>query len=86
MRLMAVAGQDTKRYPDSGGRGFGRLIAGKPVDAAPHQTCFACHEGRVKGHDLVFTRWEALRRTESFQITPVSADDGGLDPPPTCAD
>ena len=52
-----VAGQDTKRYPDSGGWGFGRFIDGKPVDAAQHETCFACHEARVKGHDFVFTRW-----------------------------
>ena len=33
------------------------FINGKPVDEAQHQTCFACHEARVKGHDFVFTRW-----------------------------
>jgi len=49
--------KDSKRYPDSGGWGFGRFINGKPVDEAQHQTCFACHEARVKGHDFVFTRW-----------------------------
>ena len=49
--------KDAKRYPDSGGWGFGRFIDGKPVDAAQHETCFACHEARVKGHDFVFTRW-----------------------------
>jgi hypothetical protein len=26
------------------------------VDEAQHQTCFACHESRVKDRDYVFTR------------------------------
>ncbi|RUW31923.1 cytochrome C oxidase subunit III, partial [Mesorhizobium sp. M1E.F.Ca.ET.041.01.1.1] len=26
------------------------------VDEAQHQTCFACHQARVRGHDHVFTR------------------------------
>jgi hypothetical protein len=34
----------------------GRFVDGKPVDEAQHQTCFACHEARVQGHDYVFTR------------------------------
>jgi cytochrome P460 len=48
--------KDSKKYPATGGWGFGRFINGKPVDEAQHQTCFACHEARVKGHDFVFTR------------------------------
>jgi hypothetical protein len=48
--------KDSKKYAASGGWGFGRFINGKPVDEAQHQTCFACHEARVKGHDFVFTR------------------------------
>lgn len=49
--------KDSKRYAASGGWGFGRFIDGKPADEAQHQTCFACHEARVKGHDFVFTRY-----------------------------
>lgn len=49
--------KDSKRYAATGGWGFGRFIDGKPVDEAQHQTCFACHQARVKGHDYVFTRW-----------------------------
>ncbi|WP_246102438.1 cytochrome P460 family protein [Methylobacterium terricola] len=49
--------KDATRYPQSGGWGFGRFIDGKPVDAAQHQTCFACHEARVKERDFVFTRY-----------------------------
>ncbi len=49
--------KDSKKYAATGGWGFGRFIDGKPVDEAQHQTCFACHEARVKGHDFVFTRW-----------------------------
>ena len=49
--------KDSKTYAATGGWGFGRFIDGKPVDEAQHQTCFACHQARVKGHDFVFTRW-----------------------------
>jgi hypothetical protein len=49
--------KDSKRYPDTGGWGFGRFIDGKPADEAQHQTCFACHEARVKDRDFVFTRY-----------------------------
>ena len=49
--------KDSKRYPSSGGWGFGRFINGKPADLAQHETCFACHEGRVKQRDYVFTKW-----------------------------
>ncbi|MGK9230890.1 cytochrome P460 family protein [Inquilinus limosus] len=49
--------KDSKRYPSTGGWGFGRFINGIPVDEAQHQTCFACHEAGVKNHDYVFTRF-----------------------------
>lgn len=49
--------KDSKKYASSGGWGFGRFIGGKPVDEAQHETCFACHEARVRGHDYVFTRY-----------------------------
>ncbi|QYD67425.1 cytochrome P460 family protein [Paraburkholderia edwinii] len=48
--------KNSKRYRDSGGWGFGRFINGQPADLAQHQTCFACHQARVKNHDFVFTR------------------------------
>lgn len=48
--------KDSKRYADSGGWGYGRFIDGKPVDAAQHQTCFACHDALVKARDDVFTK------------------------------
>ena len=48
--------KDSKKYAASGGWGFGRFIGGKPADEAQHQTCFACHQARVKEHDYVFTR------------------------------
>lgn len=49
--------KDSKKYPASGGWGFGRFVDGKPADEAQHRTCFACHAARVKGHDFVFTRF-----------------------------
>lgn len=49
--------KDSVKYAETGGWGFGRFVGGKPVDEAQHQTCFACHEARVKGHDFVFTRF-----------------------------
>lgn len=49
--------KDSKKYAASGGWGFGRFIDGKPADLAQHETCFACHEGRVKQRDYVFTKW-----------------------------
>ncbi len=49
--------KDAKRYANTGGWGFGRFVNGKPVDEAQHQTCWACHEARVKAHDFVFTRF-----------------------------
>jgi hypothetical protein len=49
--------KDSKKYAATGGWGFGRFLGGKPVDEAQHQTCFACHQANVKGHDFVFTRF-----------------------------
>ncbi|WP_132589775.1 MULTISPECIES: cytochrome P460 family protein [unclassified Rhizobium] len=49
--------KDSKKYAATGGWGFGRFVNGKPVDEAQHQTCFACHEASVQGHDYVFTRF-----------------------------
>jgi hypothetical protein len=48
--------KDSKKYPDTGGWGFGRFINGKPVDEAQHLTCFPCHAAHVKDQDYVFTR------------------------------
>jgi hypothetical protein len=49
--------KDSKKYAATGGWGFARFIDGKPADEAQHQTCYACHQARVKNHDLVFTRY-----------------------------
>lgn len=47
--------KDSKRYPTTGGWGFGRFIGGVAVDEAQHQTCFGCHQALVRDHDDVFT-------------------------------
>ncbi|MCA8095731.1 cytochrome P460 family protein [Burkholderia contaminans] len=49
--------KDSRRYASTGGWGFGRFINGVPADIGQHQTCFACHQARVKNHDYVFTRF-----------------------------
>jgi hypothetical protein len=49
--------KDSKKYASSGGWGFGRFVNGVAVDEAQHQTCFACHQARVRDHDYVFTRY-----------------------------
>lgn len=49
--------KDSKKYPATGGWGFGKFVGGKPVDEAEHRTCFACHEAHVKNRDYVFTRF-----------------------------
>jgi hypothetical protein len=49
--------KDAKRFPATGGWGFARFVEGKPADEVAHQTCFPCHEAKVKGHDFVFTRF-----------------------------
>ena len=45
--------EDSRPSPATGIRGFGRFIDGKPVDAAQHETGFACHEARVMDRDFV---------------------------------
>ncbi|AOJ07845.1 cytochrome C oxidase subunit III [Burkholderia mayonis] len=49
--------KDSRRYASTGGWGFGRFVGGVPADVAQHQTCFACHQARVKDRDFVFTRF-----------------------------
>lgn len=49
--------KDSIRYAATGGWGFGKFVNGEPADNAQHQTCFACHEARVKGRDFVFTQF-----------------------------
>ncbi len=49
--------KDAKKYAATGGWGFGRFIDGKPVDAAQHETSFACHQAHASEHDFVFTRY-----------------------------
>jgi hypothetical protein len=49
--------KESQRYASTDGWGFGRFVNGVPTDEAQHMTCYACHEGRVKSHDIVFTRW-----------------------------
>ncbi|HWJ75409.1 MAG TPA: cytochrome P460 family protein [Kaistia sp.] len=49
--------KDSKRFPSTGGWGFGRFIDGEPVDWAQHETCWACHQARASDHDFVFTRY-----------------------------
>jgi hypothetical protein len=49
--------KDSKKFAATGGWGFARFVDGKPADEAVHQTCFPCHEAKVKGHDFVFTRF-----------------------------
>jgi hypothetical protein len=48
--------KDSRKYAATGGWGFGRFVNGRPADETQHNTCFACHEAGVKGHDFVFTR------------------------------
>jgi hypothetical protein len=47
----------SKEYAATGRWGFGRFIDGKPVDEAPHETCFLCYEARAKGQDLLLTKY-----------------------------
>lgn len=48
--------KDSRRYRATGGWGFGRFVDGRAVDREQHETCFACHQARVRNHDFVFTR------------------------------
>jgi hypothetical protein len=49
--------KDAKKYPASGGWGFGKFENGTPLSAAIHQTCFACHAANVRANDFVFTHY-----------------------------
>ncbi len=49
--------KDSRRWPQTGGWGYGRWVDGRPADVAAHATCFPCHEARVRSRDYVFTRW-----------------------------
>ena len=49
--------KDSVKYASTGGWGFGRFVDGKPVDAAQHETCFACHEAHARDQDFVFTHY-----------------------------
>jgi len=55
-RRRLSAARHSRRYASTGGWGFGRFINGVPADIGQHQTCFACHQARVKNRDFVFTR------------------------------
>jgi Cytochrome P460 len=48
--------KDSKKYPATGGWGFGDFKGGKPGDKALHETCFGCHVP-AKDHDFVFARY-----------------------------
>jgi hypothetical protein len=49
--------KDAKKYPASGGWGYGKFENGTPLSAAIHQTCFACHAANARANDFVFTRY-----------------------------
>lgn len=48
--------KDSQRYGATGGWGFGKFVAGRPVSEAEHQACFGCHAAHAKKHDFVFTQ------------------------------
>jgi len=48
--------KDSKKYPASGGWGYGDFTNGKPGDQALHEKCFPCHVP-AKDHDYVFTHY-----------------------------
>ena len=48
--------KDWKKYPATGGWGFGQFADGKPADAAVLAPCYPCH-ARNKDTDLVFTHY-----------------------------
>jgi hypothetical protein len=51
--------KNAKKWPQTGGWGFGEWVDGKPTDLARHQTCFACHTANAiaRNHDFVFTTY-----------------------------
>jgi hypothetical protein len=53
---LQVMVKDSRKYPATGGWGFGDFKDGKPSDEAMHKACFSCHEPQ-KDRDFVFTRY-----------------------------
>lgn len=49
--------KDARRWPASGGWGYGKFEGGTPLSAAIHQTCFACHAANARANDFVFTHY-----------------------------
>jgi hypothetical protein len=49
--------KNAKKWPASGGWGYGKFEHGVPLSAAIHQTCFACHAANARANDFVFTRY-----------------------------
>jgi hypothetical protein len=56
---LQVMVKDSRKWPKTGGWGFGEWVDGKPSDAARHQTCYACHAANAvaRSHDFVFTTY-----------------------------
>ena len=48
--------KDSRKYAATGGWGFGFFEDGKPVEGAPMNSCFPCHN-QAKASDLVFTHY-----------------------------
>jgi hypothetical protein len=49
--------KDSKKWPATGGWGYGKFENGVPLSLAIHQTCFACHNANARANDFVFTRY-----------------------------
>jgi hypothetical protein len=56
---LQVMVKDARRWPKTGGWGFGEWVDGKPASVAVHQTCYACHtsNAQVVAHDFEFTTY-----------------------------
>jgi hypothetical protein len=54
--LRAISGNSIAMKAHRASRGFDRFLNSKAGDLAWYRTCFACHQAKVKGHDVVFTR------------------------------
>lgn len=53
-----VDAKDSKKWPKTGGWGFGQFVNGKSdPNSQPVQTCFACHNRLNPSRDLVFTNY-----------------------------
>jgi hypothetical protein len=49
--------KNSKKWPNTGGWGFGEWVDGKPTGTARHESCFVCHSinAVARSHDFVFT-------------------------------